>query len=419
MLTTPQEPFPPPPPVPQPVPQSAQQKNKRKRSPALLIAAIMLVSLIAGGLIGYSISYSSFNGRITYLQNQVSTILLQDQTGSSAQNDTFYVTSNVSIASLYQQVRPSVVVIEDLQPQYGGFFGRLIGYSQAEGSGFITDVNNREVIVTNYHVVENAINVTVTFADGNAYTARVLGTDPYADLAVLTIDAMPSGLQPLQIASSSTLKVGDPVVAVGTPYGLQGSITAGIISAVGRTIVEDQSNEQISIPSVIQTSTAINPGNSGGPLLNYQGEVVGITTAAVSNSQGLGFAIPSNTILREITSLVTTGSYNQHPSLDASGTDMTYEIAQAMGTNVTYGWLVESVSTLNALKAGTTQVSIIGQTVTIGGDIVIAVNGARITNTDDLLSYLEENTFPGQTVNATVVRGNQIQAVSVTIGKLS
>jgi S1-C subfamily serine protease len=418
-MTATQEPFPPPPPVPQPSPQAAQQKTKRKRSPALLIATIMLVSLVAGGLLGYSLSSLSLNGKIANLQNQVSTILLQDGAANSAQNDSYYVTSNVSIASLYQQVRPSVVVIEDLQPQYGGFFGRLIGYSQVQGSGFITDVNNREVIVTNYHVVENAINVTVIFTDGNAYAAQVLGTDPNADLAVLMINAMPSDLQPLQIASSSTLKVGDPVVAVGTPYGLQGSITAGIISAVGRTIVEDQSGGQVSIPSVIQTSTAINPGNSGGPLINYQGKIVGITTAAVSNSQGLGFAIPSNTILREITSLITSGSYNEHPSIDASGTDMTYEIAQAMGTNVTYGWLVESVSTQNGLKAGTNQVSIIGQTVTIGGDIIIAINGTRITNTDDLLSYLEENTLPQQTINATVVRGNQIQAVSVTIGKLS
>ena len=150
-----------------------------------------------------------------------------------------------------------------------------------------------------------------------------------------------------------------------------------------------------------------------------QAKSSGITTAAVSDSQGLGFAIPSDTIMRELSSLVTTGSYNQHPSIDATLTDMNLQIAQAMGTSVTYGSLVESVSTQNGLKGGSTQVSILGSTVTIGGDIIIAINGVRITNTDDLLSYLEQNTLPGQTANFTVIRNGQTQTVSVTIGNLS
>jgi S1-C subfamily serine protease len=139
----------------------------------------------------------------------------------------------------------------------------------------------------------------------------------------------------------------------------------------------------------------------------------------VSNSEGLGFAIPSATIIRELSSLVTTGSYNQHPTIDATGTDMNYQIAQAMSSSVTYGWLVESVSANNGLKGGSTQTSILGSNVIIGGDIIIAINGNRITNTDDLLSYLEQHTLPGQTANFTVVRNGQTQAVSVTIGKLS
>jgi S1-C subfamily serine protease len=189
---------------------------------------------------------------------------------------------------------------------------------------------------------------------------------------------------------------------------------------LGRTITESSSSGSTgpTISDIIQTSTAINPGNSGGPLLNYAGEVVGITTAAVTSSTGLGFAISSDTIIRELSSLVATGSYNQHPSIDATLTDMNYPIAQAMGTNVTYGSLVESVSTQNGLKGGSTQVSILGSTVIIGGDIIIAVNGVRITNTDDLLSYLEQNTLPGQTTNFTIVRNGQTQTVSVTIGTL-
>ena len=215
------------------------------------------------------------------------------------------------------------------------------------------------------------------------------------------------------------MQVGEPVVAVGSPYGLSGTLTTGVISALGRTITEGSSSSQNgqTIPDIIQTSTAINPGNSGGPLLTYSGEVVGITTAGISNSQGLGFAIPSETIMREISSLVTSGSYTNHPSINAVGTDMNYQIAQAMGSSVTYGWLVESVSTQNGLHGGNTQRSILGSNVQLGGDIITAINNTRITNTDDLLSYLEQHTLPGQTINFTVIRNGQQQTIQVTIGK--
>jgi S1-C subfamily serine protease len=279
-------------------------------------------------------------------------------------------------------------------------------------------VNNQLVIVTNNHVVQNALNETVTFSDGQSYPATVLGSDAKADLAVLSISSMPSGLTPLTLASSETLQVGDPVVAVGSPYGLSGTLTTGVISALGRTITEDSSTNQNgqTIADIIQTSTAINPGNSGGPLITYSGDVVGITTAGISNSQSLGFAIPSDTIMREISSLISSGSYNQHPSINAVGTDMNYQIAQAMSASVTYGYLVESVSIQNGLHGGTTQRTILGSTVIIGGDIITAINNQRIANTDDLLSYLEQHTLPGQTVNFTVIRSGQQQTVSVTFG---
>ena len=322
---------------------------------------------------------------------------------------------------MYSQVKSSVVVIQDLVPAYD-FFGQLEGYSQQQGSGFVTTVNNQQVIVTNNHVIENAVNETATFADGNSYPAKVLGSDPLADLAVLSISPMPSGVTSLTLVSSNTLQVGDPVVAVGSPYGLSGTLTTGVISSLGRTITEQSSSSTSvgqTIPDIIQTSTAINPGNSGGPLVTYGGEVVGITTADISNSQGLGFAIPSDTISREIGSLVSSGSYTQHPTINAQGTDMNYEIAQAMKTSVTYGWLVESVTVQNGLKGGNTQTTILGSTVIIGGDIITAINGVRITNTDDLLSYLEQHTLPGQTANFTVYRDGQSQTVSVSIGNVS
>jgi S1-C subfamily serine protease len=184
-------------------------------------------------------------------------------------------------------------------------------------------------------------------------------------------------------------------------------------------MVEDSGTDQndLTLADIIQTSTAINPGNSGGPLITYRGEVVGITTAGISNSESLGFAIPSNTLKRELNSLVSSGSYDQHPSINAVGTDMNYQIAQALGISVTYGWLVESVSTSNGLQGGNTQATILGSRYVLGGDIIIAINNQRTTNADDLLSYLERNTLPGQTANFTVVRDGQTQTISVTIGK--
>jgi S1-C subfamily serine protease len=401
-------------------PISIPQPQKTKRFPVVIIIVLLLVGLVVGGLIGYAVTYSDFSGKLSSMQAELQGYS-QNATYFSYPNATYIIGSNVSLSSLYQQVKSSVIVIQDLVPQYS-MFGTLVGYSIQQGSGFVTEVNDQLVLVTNNHVIEDAINETVTFANGDSYPAKVLGSDPQADLAVLTITPMPSGVTPLTLVSSETLQVGDPVVAVGSPYGLSGTLTTGVISALGRTITEVSSSSQSSgqtIPDMIQTSTAINSGNSGGPLINYAGEVVGITTAAVSNSEGLGFATPSATIIRELSSLVTTGSYDKHPSIDATGTDMTYQIAQAMGVSVTYGWLVESVSAQNCLKGGTTQASILGSTVIIGGDIIIAVNGVRISNTDDLLSYLEEHTLPDQTADFTVVRSGQTQAVSVTIGKLS
>lgn len=398
---------------------SFPQPQKTKRFSAVVLVIAIIISLVAGGLIGLAVTYSGFNAKLNTIQNQLQGYS-QNPSYISSPNVTYVIGSNVSLPNLYQEVKSSVVVIQDLVPEYN-IFGNLASYSLQQGSGFITKVNNELVIVTNNHVTENAINVTVTLADGNAYPAKVLGSDPLADLAAITINSMPIGLTPLTLVSSDVLQVGEPVVAVGSPYGLSGTLTTGVISSLGRTITEDSSssNNGQTIPDIIQTSTAINPGNSGGPLLDYGGNVVGITTAAVTSSQGLGFAIPSDTIIRELSSLVTTGSYNLHPTINAEGTDMNYQIAQAMGTSTTYGWLVESVSAQNGLKAGTTQASILGSTVILGGDIITAINGDRITNTDDLLSYLEQHTLPGQTANFTVIRHGQTQTVSITIGKLS
>ncbi|MGC8998737.1 MAG: S1C family serine protease, partial [Candidatus Bathyarchaeia archaeon] len=321
-------------------------------------------------------------------------------------------------SDLYERVKDSVVVVRGVTVQYD-IFGNP-HYTQVLGSGFIYNFSGQMVTITNYHVTQNTINLTVTFINGNGYAARVMGSDPYADLAVLSVNAPLYEFKPLEIASSSTLKVGDIVVAVGNPYGLAGSMSIGIVSALGRTITEEQTHGY-PIANVIQTTAPLNPGNSGGPLLNLQGQVVGITTAIISDSQGLGFAIPSSTILREVASLVTVGYYDKHPWLGAIGVDMTYEIAKAMGVNITYGWLItqvisESPAAKAGLRGGAKQVPIAGQYVLIGGDIIVAINGTKIINGDALSTYLEEETTPGQTVNLTIVRGSQPLTVALTLG---
>jgi len=399
------------------------QEQKATRISVILVTTIIIASLFVGGLLGYSIGYSSISGEIDSLQNQLST--LQEQISNfqttqnvTYQNITYMLGENTSLSQLYDQVKESVVVIRGMIVQYD-FFGRPY-YTQGQGSGFIYNLTGQILIITNYHVIDASINITITFINGNGYAASVLGSDPYADLAVLSTDAPQSEYKPLDIVSSSTLKVGDPVIAVGNPYGLAGSMSVGVISSLGRTITEETTGGY-PIANVIQTTTPLNPGNSGGPLLNYQGQVVGITTAIVSDSQGLGFAIPSNTILREIEPLVTEGSYNQHPWLGASGTDMTYEIAKAMNTNVTYGWLITEVVTdgpadVAGLQSGTKQVLIAGEWIIIGGDIVTAVNEIRITGLDDLSTYLEEYTLPGQTINITIVRNNLTITRAIELG---
>jgi S1-C subfamily serine protease len=401
------------------------ETNKTVKKPhfSTIIALIIVLSLIGGGILGYSINNLAVSQNLNNLQSQVSTLQkqvssLQSMQDSVNTNDTYVADGNASLSQLYLKVKDSVVIIRGLTITYDMF--RRAYYSEVQGSGFVYDYEGQMVVVTNYHVVQDVINVTVTFINGNGYVATVLGSDPYADLAVLSADAPQSEFSPLEIVSSSTLSVGDPLIAVGGPYGLAGSMTTGIVSALGRTITEDMSGSY-PIADVIQTSAPINAGNSGGPLINYQGQVVGITTAIVSDSQGLGFAIPSSTVLREIGSLISDGSYNQHSTIGASGTDMSYEIAEAMGVNVTYGWLIAGITSdgpadTAGFHAGTQQVVVAGQTVTIGGDIIIAFNDVRIRNLDDLSTFLEEHTLPGQTVEVTIIRDDHTMTLSLTLG---
>jgi S1-C subfamily serine protease len=289
------------------------------------------------------------------------------------------------------------------------------------GSGFVIRFANSNYVVTNFHVVDGMTNVTVTFWDGNSYATKVMGSDGYEDAAILAVSAPSDEFYPLRLGSSSSLSVGDPVAAIGNPYGLSGSITVGIVGQLGRTIQSDATTGGYAIADVIQFSAPVNPGNSGGPLLNANDLVVGVTTAQVIGSQGLGFAIPSNTIARELPSLVNTGTYAKHPYLGIAATDMNYQLSQVTHGTVTYGVLVEkSVSngpaSMAGVKGGTNLVTVAGQQYLTGGDIIISINGARIVNNDALSTYLERYTLPGEAVQVGIIRNGEFISVQVTLG---
>jgi len=359
------------------------------------IALTLAFGLVIGGLVTAYITYrqiTDLQSEIVGLQNRVSR-LSGNQTVYN-QNVTIYE-NGTSLAELYEKVKDSVVFIRATTPT-----------EVSEGSGFIINYSGTMVAITNNHVVHAATALSVTFSNGNGYAATVRGTDPYADLAVVTIDANASEFRPLEVVSSSTLKVGDMVIAIGNPYGLVGSMTTGIVSALGRSITEEEFIGKYKIPNIIQTSVLINPGNSGGPLLNALGNVVGITTAIVQDSQGLAFAVPSNTILKEVGALIDNGSYTDHSYLGVAGTDMNYELAQQYRIDVTYGWRIGEVTTYGPAYNASIQVA----------DVIIEVNGTLVRNGDEMTSCLEENTVPDETVILTIVRENQTLEKTVILG---
>jgi S1-C subfamily serine protease len=364
------------------------------KASASLFALLFAAGLLVGGLFSFYINFQEINSlsnEVAVLQSQLSE--LKGAQNFTYQNITVYQNAT-SLAEIYASVRDSIVLVQGTTSE-----------GTVQGSGFVYNSSNRTVVITNYHVVYDTTDLSVTFPNGNGYSATVLGTDAYADLAILSVDAPADEFKPIEIVSSSTLGVGDPVIAIGNPYGLVGSLTTGVVSALGRTLTEDYAGG-FAIANIIQTSTPINPGNSGGPLLNIVGNVVGITTAIVSESQGLGFAIPSNTILREIAALITIGTYSGHSYLGVSGQDLSYSMAQELGINVTYGWRIATV-TAGGPSDGKLQVD----------DIIIAMNGTLIKNNDDLASYLEEKTLPTEHLSLTVVRNNSIVNVDITLGR--
>ena len=319
---------------------------------------------------------------------------------------------------LYETSSQGVVIVQGVQTTVAPYGSNVFPIL---GSGFVINQDGANYVISNFHVVDGTSNLTVTFYDGNAYAAKVVGDDPYSDLAVLSVSgAGGSEFHPLSLASSGSLVVGEPILAIGNPYGLASSVTVGIISQRGRTIQESAAGN-FSIGDMIQFSAPINPGNSGGPLLNREGKVIGVTTAVVTDSQGVGFAIPSDTVSRELPYLIRTGRYDLHPYLGIVATDMNYQLAKALRTNVTYGVLVEKViqggpADAAGIRGGNKTITILGQKYILGGDIIISINGRRILTNEDLATYLEENAAPGEKVQVGVVRSGMVTFISLALG---
>ncbi|MDW8062928.1 MAG: trypsin-like peptidase domain-containing protein [Candidatus Caldarchaeum sp.] len=303
--------------------------------------------------------------------------------------------ARASYSEIYEAVKDSVVLIRVFTT--GG---------QGLGSGFVYDTRGH--IITNYHVIRGATSIRVVFANGDMYAAKVVGTDIDSDLAVIRIENPPSGLKPLKLGNSTALKIGEEVIAIGNPFGLEGTLTTGVVSQKGRLL---PTGRGYSIPGVIQTDAAINPGNSGGPLLNLQGEVVGVNTAIEATGVGIGYAVPSSIVARVVPSLIEKGSY-QRSWMGVSGTTLDMDIAAAGGYAVKKGVLISEVvqnspAQKAGLRGGTRNVVVNGIPVRVGGDVIVAIDNQPINSIDDLITYLEEKTSPGQTINLTIVRNNQ------------
>jgi 2-alkenal reductase len=336
------------------------------------------------------------------------------------------VPANVSeeeqqLASVYNQVVPSVVSINVVARQAGsGSFAPQDELALGTGTGFVIDTQGH--IVTNNHVVEGATRIEVNFFDGTIVRGEVVGLDPDSDLAVIQVDVAPEELQPITFGDSDSLFIGQEVVAIGSPFGQRWTMTSGIVSALDRTI---EGLTGFSIGSVIQTDAAINPGNSGGPLVNLQGQVIGVNSQIMSqtrSSSGIGFAVPSNLTQRVAQALIDTGSV-EYSYLGISGRAITLSDIEALTLpSDARGVVIEYVEPGGpADQAGLRQpgnpVSVDGIPTNTSVDIITAIDGEPVTDMPVLIAYLAENTQPGQTVNLTVVRdGNQEMGMPLTLG---
>jgi S1-C subfamily serine protease len=327
------------------------------------------------------------------------------------------------VITIYETVSPAVVNVTNRGYAYD-FFMRPVP-QEGSGSGFLIDKEGH--IVTNYHVIENAEELLVTLANGQAYEATVVGVDPSNDLAVIDIDTQEDLPEPVAFDDSDELRVGQFVVAIGNPFGLEQTLTVGVISALGRVIQSPEDNGFIG--EAIQTDAAINPGNSGGPLLDLKGHVIGVNSQIISPSQasaGVGFAVSANTVQRVVPELISRGYY-PHPWLGAQMLPLTPALAKVfreaeMNVPVDAGLLVlEAVTGTPAERAGIRGggrlVQIGRYRVPLDGDIIVAINDEPVQDFEEMTVYLETRTRVGDMVDVTIIRDGQEQIIPVMLGE--
>ena len=392
-------------------------EQKRRRPTGINWLPLLIIVLVIANAIILSYFLRQANDNVAKLEVELETIEFQLNSAINeiarleetiALQKLGNTTRNIGLTLLYNNTRNSVVLIEVSSITGGG-----------QGSGFVYDMEGR--IITNHHVIENADEIQVTFLDGTIVEATLVGTDPYSDMAVIDVDVPRNLLFPLEFSASSNLLVGEQVIALGNPFGLENTMTEGIVSATGRQL---DAPGNYAIVDVIQTDAAINPGNSGGPLLNIEGKVVGMNTAIISETNqfsGIGFAIPSDTILREAPIIIEEGEFN-HAYLGISGIDLLPQIKELMEFDTTIkGALVTDIveggpADQAGLKGGDTQVDLDGFLVNIGGDVIIGIEGRMVRSFYDLVVILERSYRPGDVVTFTVIRDNAVIDMDLELG---
>ena len=367
----------------------------------------MLVGAALGAMIVITIFTVFF---ISPPESIKSTIDVSEKDEIQNEKSISHYSNNLSLSEIFEISEPGVVRVNVQRTSSVDGVGGV-------GSGFVFDKKGH--IITNAHVVNEATKVVVTFLDGRSYNAEIIGVDEYTDIAVIKVNADLSLLQPVLLGDSSTLKVGEKIAAIGNPFGLSGSMTSGIVSQLGRLLPTEN---QYSIPDVIQTDAAINPGNSGGPLLNMMGGVVGINTAiqsATGEFTGVGFAIPSQTVAKIVPTLIENGEY-KHPWIGVSGRDIDPDLARVLEVTDAIGFLIVTVvEDSPASKAGLIgsekTIEVEGVNYPIGGDIILAVDGIEVRQIDDILIHLQRAKSIGDEMVLEVLRDNRTTNITIIL----
>jgi S1-C subfamily serine protease len=345
------------------------------------------------------------------MQNQIDENELQVQNQIDEINNLIATESEtLSLMEIFEKAEPGVVRVNTIRNQTMNETGGV-------GSGFVFDKMGH--IITNAHVIEGSTKTVVTFLDGRSYNAEIIGMDEYTDIGVIKVNADLKLLRPLSLGDSANLNVGEPIAAIGNPFGLSGSMSSGIVSQIGRLL---PSSSGYSIPDVIQTDAAINPGNSGGPLLNMRGNIVGINTAIQSTTgefTGVGFAIPSQTVTKIVPTLISEGEY-KHPWIGISGRDIDPDTANVLGLKDALGFLiitvVENSPAEDAGLIGSDKtIEKDGKEYPVGGDIIVAVDGMDVRKIDDILVHLQRVKTIGDDMNLEILRDGRTTNVTVIL----